>query len=168
MDMRRFLLCGSWSAWSRVANPTQCCDAAPPEIAVKRCPHSRLLEVVTPVSLEATYGFLGLRPGDRQVVRRAIGGVKPHSGIGVEHPVTPTLRITELRLNCPPIDPPIDQLCGVVLARWCDYRYASAKKHLLLPFRELLRCHRRAALQIDEKTCGKVQQPRSVNRSLVP
>src|SRR5215469_12762001 len=112
MDMRRFLLCGSWSAWSRVANPTQCCDAAPPEIAVKRCPHSRLLEVVTPVSLEATYGFLGLRPEDRQVVRLAIGGVKPHSGIGVEHPVTPTLRITELRLNCPPIDPPIDQLAG--------------------------------------------------------
>lgn len=72
-----------------VANSLQCRGAAPPEITVERGPQAWLLEGVTPVALKAAYRSLGLRLWERHIDVSLIGGVEPHSDIGIQYPIPP-------------------------------------------------------------------------------
>ena len=63
--------------------------------------------------------------------------------------------------------PQIHKLCGIILPGRSDDFQARAEKDFLLPFREPLRTHGRASLQIHGKTGAKIHQPRTIYRVML-
>ena len=65
-------------------------------------------EVVTQVALEGADRDLRLMLWAGNRVESAVCRVEPYPSVAIKHPVTPALRIAELRLECPSIDAPVD------------------------------------------------------------
>ena len=120
-------------------------NTAPPVVAIQRRPEPcsaetfELRYVVAQVPLKAADRRFRLRQGNRDVVVRRIGGIKPNPSIAIQDPVAPTLRVTELGFERPAIDAPVDELGRVVLTRGSNDLQARAQKYLLLPLSEILR-----------------------------
>src|SRR6516164_5871465 len=136
--------------------------SAPPEIAVQRSP-SAGLEVMAKMAFKRADRRFCLRLRHRASVECRIRGVKPCPAVSVEHPVSPSLGITKLRLESPAIDTPVDQFGGIVLSRRSNDLQDDAQQHLLLPLHELRGFHGRAALQVHRHSRHKVQQPRTID-----
>ena len=79
-------------------------------------------------------GLLGLRLRNRGRERTWIGGIEPHSGVGIEKPTVPTFGITNLRPEGPPTCSPIHQLGRLVLPGGNHYLQADTQQRLLSHF----------------------------------
>src|SRR4051794_9809033 len=95
---------------------------------------------------EAADRLLTLRRGQGSVEGLIVNRVKPHSSIAIDHPVAKALRITELGLEGPAIDSPVDELRSVVLPSGRNDLETGTQDHFLLPLGKFLRLHRRPAL----------------------
>ena len=99
-----------------VANAIECRDAAPPEINVERGPSS-VLEAITQMALKAPDRCFRLRLRLRDVVGGGVNRVKPDATVGVKDPVSPTLGISQFRLDGLAIDSPVNELGRTVQSR---------------------------------------------------
>ncbi len=145
-----------------ILDPIQGGHATPPEVAVEGNPGA-VPEVVAEVSFERTDGLLRLWLGNRNRIRCLVGGVEPRARISVEQPVPPSLRISELRLESPAIDAPIDQLRAVVLTRRHDDLETHPEKSLLLPSYELVGFHCRTTFYVDREAKRRIEQSRAID-----
>src|SRR5207245_8857573 len=95
-----------------------------------------------------------------------IGGEEPHCSIGVEHPMCPTPRKTNLWFKSPAVRTIINQLCGVVLPGWSHHFETSAEKCFLLPFPETLHVHCGSTFQVHGQTEVGIQTTRTIGLRL--
>src|SRR5215469_18055564 len=118
------------------------------------------------MAFERTDRLLGLRLRHRTRIERRIRSVKPCPAISVEHPVSPSLGIPELRLEGPAIDAPINQLRRIVLSRRSNDFQADTQQHLLLPLCELRGFHGRTAHQVHREARRKIQSSGAIDLSM--
>src|SRR6516165_2602151 len=97
----------------QVSYTAQAGQSAPPEISVQGRPGAGL-KVIAQMPFERADRVFALRLPDWAECR--VRGVKPYTGISVEHPVSPSFGVSEFGLERPTINAPVDDLGRIVLS----------------------------------------------------
>src|SRR6185369_16017990 len=140
--------------------PVQAGAPAAPEIAVEGYPEP-WLDVVAEVPFEGKYGILPLNvnsrrklvPGKELVIFR----VEPQPRVGIEDPMSPTARKTNLGLEPPTVGTIVDELCRIVLAGWSNHTDTDSDQDLLFPTAKVDCVHCRTTEQVDGKAVGRIE-----------